>query len=308
MSMRPLIDCAALTKRFGRLAAVQDVTFAMERGTVLGFLGPNGAGKSTTIRMLLGLSAPSAGTVRVFGEDPLREPRVRARIGYCPGELRLDDRLTVTGTLKSWARLRGGVDARFRDELIERLGVQTGRHVRGLSTGNRRKLALAGALMARPELLILDEPTNGLDPLVQNEFLTILGEMTAAGTSVLLSSHILSEVERIADRVLVIRGGVILADGPTSDLRRGADQVFRAVFAEHAPAASVFDVLDGATSVEAPHPNELRVHWTGTPGPLLARLADYRLESLTAPEPDLETAFLSFYRDMDAVTPDGGAR
>ncbi|MBK8462808.1 MAG: ABC transporter ATP-binding protein [Nigerium sp.] len=299
--MPPLIDCTAVTKEFGRLTAVKDVTFSMDRGTVLGFLGPNGAGKSTTIRMLLGLSSPTAGTVRVFGEDPMRRPHVRSRIGYSPGELRLDDRLSVASTLKSWARLRGGVDERFRDELIERLGVQAGRHVRGLSTGNRRKLALAGALMARPELLILDEPTNGLDPLVQNEFMTILGEMTAAGTSVLLSSHILSEVERIADRVLVIRGGVILADGPTALLRRGADQVFRVVFAQTAPPASVFEVLDGCRSVEAPRPNELRVHWTGPPGPLLARLAGHEVESLTAPEPDLETAFMSFYRDEDAT-------
>src|SRR5690606_38663208 len=117
-----------------------------------------------------------------------------------------------------WGRLRGGVDAGFRDELIERLGVQSDRHVRGLSTGNRRKLALVGALMSRPELLILDEPTNGLDPLVQNEFMSVLEELTAAGTTVLLSSHVLSEVERIADRIVVIRAGSVVADGPTDSL------------------------------------------------------------------------------------------
>lgn len=309
--MTPLIACTKVTKRFGGLSAVRDLNLTMEPGTVLGFLGPNGAGKSTTIRMLLGLSAPTAGTVRLFGADPLREPRVRARVGYSPGELRLDDRLSVAATLTSWARLRGGVDPVFRDELVERLGVQASRHVRGLSTGNRRKLALVGALMARPELLILDEPTNGLDPLVQNEFMTILREMIASGTSVLLSSHILSEVEQIADRVLVIRGGVLLADGPTATLRAGTAQVFRAVFAGQAPEASVFGALEGCADVESPRPGEVRVHWSGPPQPLLATLAGYELESLTAPEPDLETAFMSYYRDEHAgaaASGSGGTR
>ena len=212
--MTPILQCTKVTKKFGGFTAVSDVDLSLQPGTVLGFLGPNGAGKSTTIRMLLGLSAPTAGFVALFGSDPLSDVGVRTRIGYSPGELRLDDRLTVAATLQSWERLRGRVDTAYRDELVERLGVQIDRHVRGLSTGNRRKLALVGALMSRPELLILDEPTNGLDPLVQNEFMGILEEAVARGTSVLLSSHILSEVERIADRVAVIRAGKIVAEGP----------------------------------------------------------------------------------------------
>lgn len=167
MTMHPIIHCTGLTKKFGGFTAVQDLDLELEPGTVLGFLGPNGAGKSTTIRMMLGLSTPSSGAVRLFGEDPLRNRSVRARVGYSPGELRLDDRLTVATTLQSWGRLRGGVDEAFRDRLVERLGVQVGRHVRGLSTGNRRKLALVGALMSRPELLILDDsnPEMGGDVL-----------------------------------------------------------------------------------------------------------------------------------------------
>jgi ABC-2 type transport system ATP-binding protein len=171
--------------------------------------------------------------------------------------------------------------------------------VRGLSTGNRRKVALVGALMSRPELVVLDEPTNGLDPLVQNEFMSILEEVTAAGTSVLLSSHILGEVERIADRVAVIRGGVIVADGPTAQLRKGTAQVFRAVFAGEAPEPSVFSRLEGAVAVSSPQPRELLVQWSGPPRELLATLAGYELESLTAPEPDLETAFMSYYGDAE---------
>jgi ABC-2 type transport system ATP-binding protein len=304
--MVPIIRCEKLTKRFGELVAVRELDLALEPGTVLGFIGPNGAGKSTTIRMVLGLSSPSSGNVRLFGADPLRERRVRARVGYSPGELRLDERLTVAVTLKSWGRLRGRVDAGFRDELVERLGVQADRRVRGLSTGNRRKVALVGALMSRPELLVLDEPTNGLDPLVQSEFMAILGEVTASGTSVLFSSHILSEVERVADRVVVIRGGAVVADGPTDQLRKGVAQEFRAVFVGDAPEPSVFAGLAGAGSVESPRPGELRVQWSGPPGPLLARLGEYELESLTAPEPELETAFMSFYRDErepDAAVP-----
>ncbi|MGO1770138.1 MAG: ABC transporter ATP-binding protein [Microbacterium sp.] len=297
MTMPPIIRCEKLTKRFGSFTAVHDLDLDLEPGTVLGFLGPNGAGKSTTIRMMLGLSTPSSGTVRLFGEDPLRDRAVRARVGYSPGELRLDDRLTVATTLKSWARLRGGVAEKFRDSLIDRLGVQVDRHVRGLSTGNRRKLALVGALMSRPELLILDEPTNGLDPLVQNEFMSILEEVTASGTSVLLSSHILSEVERIVDRIVVIRGGAIVADGTTDELRGGATQEYRAVFTDSPPEPSKLAVLSGAQSVDSPRAGELRIQWAGPPRELLRKLAEYELESLTAPEPDLETAFMSYYRN-----------
>lgn len=294
--MQPAIRCTGLTKRFGGFTAVEGLDLTLERGTVLGFIGPNGAGKSTTIRMILGLSSPTAGSVEVFGADPLRDRSIRSRLGYSPGELRLDDSLTVDTTLKSWERLRGRVDVGFRDELIDRLGVQTGRRVRGLSTGNRRKLALVGALMSRPDLLVLDEPTNGLDPLVQHEFMAILGEVAAAGTSVLLSSHILSEVERLADSLVVIRGGRVVAQGPADDLRKGAAQLVRAVFAAGAPEPAQFAALAGAVDVATPAPGELLISWQGPPQPLLQLLARHELESLTMPEPDLETAFLSYYR------------
>lgn len=292
---KSIIECTNLTKRFGSFTAVRALDLALRPGTVLGFLGPNGAGKSTTIRMLLGLSKPTSGTVRVFGTDPARDHKARARIGYAPGELRLDDRLTVKTTLSSWERLRGSVDAKFREELIERFDVNVHKQVRGLSTGNRRKLALVGALMSRPELLVLDEPTNGLDPLVQHEFMSVLAEVANEGTSVLLSSHILSEVERTADRIVVIRAGEVVAEGAPDDLRRGAAQEFRAVFAGQLPDPAPFAALEGATEVHS-HERTLRIHWSGPPQPLLELLARYRLDSLTAPEPDLETAFLSYYR------------
>jgi ABC-2 type transport system ATP-binding protein len=154
--------------------------------------------------------------------------------------------------------------------------------------------------MSRPDLLVLDEPTNGLDPLVQNEFMTILGEVAALGTSILMSSHILSEVELIADAVVLIQSGVIVADGSTGRLRRGAAQVFRAVFTGRMPDPALLSALEGTEAVESPEPRELCVHWSGPPSPLLAELSRYELESLTAPEPDLETAFLSYYRTDQA--------
>lgn len=296
----PPITCTALTKSFGALVAVDHIDLTLPAGTVLGFIGPNGAGKSTTIRMMLGLSAPTSGRVRLFGADPRTERGVRRRIGYSPGELRLDERLSVRATLDTWSTLRGGVDTTYRAELVERLGVPIDRAVRGLSTGNRRKVALVGALMARPELLILDEPTNGLDPLVQHELMTILGETVATGTSLLLSSHVLSEVERIADRIVVIRQGRIVADGPTEQLRAGAAQDIRIRFDGARPEPQTIAALPGCQSVDDRHEGELHLTWQGPITPLIHALDGFDVASFIAPEPDLESAFRAFY-ESDAA-------
>ena len=292
--MSPAVECNNLTKKFGSFTAVDDLSLNVSPGSVVGFLGPNGAGKSTSIRMMVGLSIPSAGTVRLFGADP-RAQKTRECLGYVPGELRLDERPTVRETLASWGRLRSGVDPAYRDELIERLSVDPSKKVGSLSTGNRRKVALVGALMARPDLLILDEPTSGLDPLVQHEFLTILAEAASEGATIFLSSHILSEVERIADSAVVIRTGEIVADGPIGDLRRGAAQEFRVAFSDRSPSAGELRRLEGCRGVEAEIPGEMRIEWVGPPGPLLELLSRYGISAITAPEPDLETAFLSYY-------------
>nr|WP_202418560.1 ABC transporter ATP-binding protein [Streptomyces sp. YIM 132580] len=267
-------------------------------GVVYGYLGPNGAGKSTTIRMLMGLSRPTSGQVRVLGQDPTT-PEVRRRIGYLPGELRLDERLTIEQTLTSWGRLRGLADTAYRDELVQRFGVDPSRQVRGLSTGNRRKVGLVGAFMARPELLILDEPTNGLDPLMQQVFLATVEEARDNGQSVLLSSHILSEVERVADLVAVLQGGRLAASGPTQELRRQAAQRFHIIFAEgeEVPLAGLA-ALEGASGVERRQAEgqEVSLAWAGSPDALLRFLAGHRITTLTAPEPDLEEAFLEYYQ------------
>ena len=295
--MTPLIECVDVTKRFGGFTALSNLNLTVPQGVVHGYLGPNGAGKSTTIRMLVGLSRPTSGVVRVLGEDPA-EPTVRSRIGYLPGELRLDDRLTIEQTLLSWARLRGTHDASYRDELVRRFDIDPARSVRGLSTGNRRKVGLVGAFMARPDLLILDEPTNGLDPLMQQVFLACVEEARANGQSVLLSSHVLSEVERVADQVAVLQGGRLVASGTTGELRREAAQRVRLTFAagEAVPLAALAE-LPGASHV-ASHSSddtEVSLSWTGPPDELVRLLAQSRLVSLTVPEPDLEEAFLGYY-------------
>ncbi|WP_324799767.1 ABC transporter ATP-binding protein [Streptomyces cyaneofuscatus] len=296
--MTPLIECTDVTKKFGDFTALSRLNLTVPLGVIYGYLGPNGAGKSTTIRMLMGLSRPTSGRVRVFGQDPT-DPEVRRRIGYLPGELRLDERLTIGQTLTSWGRLRGLTDTSYRDELVRRFGVDPSRQVRGLSTGNRRKVGLVGAFMARPELLILDEPTNGLDPLMQQVFLTTVEEAREHGQSVLLSSHILSEVERVADLVAVLQGGKLAASGPTRELRRQAAQRFHITFAEGQDVPlDALAALDGASAVERRRPEgqEVSLAWAGSPDALLTLLAGHRITTLTAPEPDLEEAFLEYYQ------------
>ncbi|WP_430477721.1 ABC transporter ATP-binding protein [Streptomyces sp. P11-1] len=296
--MTPLIECTDVTKKFGDFTALSRLNLTVPPGVIYGYLGPNGAGKSTTIRMLVGLSRPTSGQVRVLGQDPT-DPEVRRRIGYLPGELRLDERLTIGQTLDSWGRLRGLTDTAYRDELVQRFGVDPSRKVRGLSTGNRRKVGLVGAFMARPELLILDEPTNGLDPLMQQVFLSTTEEARANGQSVLLSSHILSEVERVADLVAVLQGGKLAASGPTQELRRQAAQRFHITFAEgeEVPLAALA-ALEGASKVERrlPEGQEVSLAWAGSPDALVKFLAGHRITTLTAPEPDLEEAFLEYYQ------------
>lgn len=296
--MTPLIECTDVTKKFGDFTALSRLNLTVPQGVVYGYLGPNGAGKSTTIRMLMGLSRPTSGQVRVLGQDPT-EPEVRRRIGYLPGELRLDERLTIGQTLASWGRLRGLTDTAYRDDLVQRFGVDPSRQVRGLSTGNRRKVGLVGAFMARPELLILDEPTNGLDPLMQQVFLSTVEEARDNGQSVLLSSHILSEVERVADLVAVLQGGKLAASGPTQELRRQAAQRFHITFAEGEDVPlTALAALDGASAVERRRPEgqEVSLAWAGSPDALLRFLAGHRITTLTAPEPDLEEAFLEYYQ------------
>ena len=291
-----VIRCRGLTKRYGAVVALDGLDLSVSGGRVVGYLGPNGAGKTTTIRIVMDLARPTEGDVEVLGADPRRAgPGLRRRIGYLPGELRLDERLTVAATLDLWSRLRGGVRPAYVRELCDRFDLDVRRRARDLSSGNRRKVGLVGAFMAKPDLLVLDEPTSGLDPLVQEEFHRLVEEVRADGRTVFLSSHVLSEVGRIADEVIVLRSGRVVAAGTVADLRLAARQPFTAWFAEDAPV----DELKAADGVDdlVVRGREVSGAIDGPPGPLLEVLARNPVEHLLMPEPDLEQAFLRLYED-----------
>jgi ABC-2 type transport system ATP-binding protein len=289
-----VVSIEHLVKRYGTLEAVRGIDVDVRRGEVLGFLGPNGAGKTTTIRCLLGLLRPTAGRISAFGLDVARSGvEVRRHIAYVPGELRLPDRLSGLQLVKAIATIRGGLDAKRRDELAQRLRVDLGRPLRELSTGNRRKVALLLAFLGDADLLVLDEPTSGLDPLMQHEFLALVREARTAGATVLLSSHVLSEVQRAADRVVVLKAGRVVVSGTVGDLRARARQRVEVWFADDPP----LDRLRQVGGLEDLRVDGHRVAAVlgGPIEPLLRLFAEHRVTSLLVEEPDLEEAFLDLY-------------
>jgi ABC-2 type transport system ATP-binding protein len=290
----PAIRISGLVKDYGRVRAVAGIDLEVRRGEVFGFLGPNGAGKTTTIRCLLDLLRPTAGSIEILGLDPRRAgPALRARLAYVPGELRLPERGTVGELAASIARVRGGLDTRRRDELASRLDLDLGRRMRELSSGNRRKVALLLAFLAGAELLILDEPTNGLDPLMQHEFLGLVREERERGTTVFLSSHVLSEVQRVADRVAVLRAGEIVAVGAVDALRGRTRQRVEVWFAGDPPAADLDAVAD--LDARVTDGRRFTAVLSGPVQPLLEVLGRHSVESLVVEEPDLEETFLDLY-------------
>lgn len=294
--MTAAVETLGLTKSFGATVAVNDLDLSVEPGQVFGFLGPNGAGKTTTIRLLLALHHPTAGSARVFGLDSQRDSvAIHARSGYLPGEFELSPRLTGRRALDWFARARGGVDPRLRDQLIERFAVILDRQIHELSKGNRQKLGIVLAFMHRPELLVLDEPTSGLDPLMQNEFHRLLSETTADGRTVFLSSHELDEVQRVADRVAIIRAGRLVITDTVESLRRQAPQTIELRFATPVPPA-VFESLPGVQRVSA-EGERITLQTRGRLAELLRVIADHDPLDVVARHADLDELFLSYYRE-----------
>jgi ABC-2 type transport system ATP-binding protein len=282
--------------RRGRpVRALDGVDLEVRRGEVFGFLGPNGAGKSTTIRILLDLLRPTAGRAEVLGTTPLQGGAdLRARIGYLPGELAMAGRRTAGESLRYLASLRGGVGLDRIGPLAGRFGLDLDRPIRGLSKGNKQKVGVVQAFMHRPELLVLDEPTSGLDPLLQREFLDLLQEARDDGSTVFMSSHVLSEVEDVAGRVAIIRAGQLVDVDDVRTLRHHAGQVVELTFADPVDAGP-FRALPGVDGLEVVG-RTLTCLLRGEPDALLKAAAAHRVVRWSASDRELEDLFLDFYR------------
>jgi ABC-2 type transport system ATP-binding protein len=292
--MTAIIETHKLTKSYGLHRGIIDVDLAVNQGEVFGFLGPNGAGKTTAIRTIIDLIRPTSGKAFVFGIDSTVDPvAIHRRIGYLPGEFSLYDRLTGSQTLTYFANLRGGVDAAYQQSLIERFDLDPSRRFKELSKGNKQKVGLVAALQHKPELLLLDEPTAGLDPLVQQTFFAVLRETVAEGHTVFLSSHILSEVEKSCDRVGIIRDGRLVKVDRVDALRDLAHHQVELRFAGPVPAA-VFEQVEGVSDVTS-EDHVLRMRVTGGIAPLVQAAARYELLDFVSREPSLEETFLAEY-------------
>lgn len=288
-----------LAKRFGAVQALAPLDLEVHRGEVLGCLGPNGAGKTTTIRLLLGFLRPTSGRAELFGLDTHRDTvAAHQRLAYVAGETNLWPSLTGAETLHLLGQVQGRVDVAFRDELIERFAFDPSKTVRSYSKGNRQKLGLIAGLMSRADLLLLDEPTSGLDPLMEREFRQCVLDAKAAGQTVFLSSHQLSEVEAVCDRVAILREGRLIEVGSIAQLRHLAALSIEASF--DGPVPSLTDV-PGVSDVEV-EGNRLRCQVRGSVEPLLGRLAESHVTQLLSREPSLEELFLARYGEKQATS------
>ena len=291
----PPVSLHAVTKHYRGGGGVDEVTFDVQAGEVFGFLGPNGAGKTTTIRLLLDLIRPDAGRIELFGLDARRHSvAIRGRIGYLPGDLALYDRLTARELLTHFSHLRGGPPWAETESLAARFDLELDRPIRSLSKGNRQKVGLVQALMGDPQLLILDEPTSGLDPLVQHQVHTLMREVAAQGRTVFLSSHVLSEVGDVADRVGLIRDGRVVAVQRVEDIRRRSVHLVEATARAPFPA-DAFAGLPGMARRDV-RGTAAHLEVAGGIDPVVRELARYELDDLSIREPSLDELFLAFYQ------------
>jgi len=286
------IRTEGLSKTYGHTQALIDLDLEVPRGEVLGYLGPNGAGKTTTIRLLLGLIQATGGRAELFGVDAQADPvRAHRRAAYVPGETDLWPSLTGTETLHLLGRVHGHVDTAYRDVLIERFDFDPSKKVRAYSKGNRQKLVLIAGLMTRAELLLLDEPTSGLDPLMARAFRVCVADARERGQTVFLSSHLLSEVEAVCDRIAILREGRLVDIGTLQDMRH-----LSALQVEADLDGAVPDVtrVPGVSAVEVDG-STLRCHVLGPIEPLLTVLTPVGVRRLVSREPSLEELFLAHY-------------
>jgi ABC-2 type transport system ATP-binding protein len=296
------IRTEGLTKRYGDVAALDSLDLDVAEGEVVGYLGPNGAGKTTTIRLLLGLIRPTAGRGEIFGLDcQHRSVEAHRRLAYVAGEASLWPSLTGLETLHLLGRVQGRVDEAYRDELIGRFDLDPSKKVRAYSKGNRQKVILIGALMTRSDLLVLDEPTSGLDPLMEQAFRHCIHEAKGRGQTVFLSSHIMSEVEALCDRVGILRDGMLVEMGTLADMRHLSALTVEATFDGTVPDLSS---VPGVRSVHV-EGRVARCQVRGTVAPLLKVLASSGVNEMLSREPSLEELFLALYGE--GVQADGNA-
>ena len=304
MSIQPgseaIIRTAGLTRRYDKLVALSELDLEVKRGEVFGYLGPNGAGKTTTIRILLDLIRPSSGAAFLFSLDSRRDGlAIRRRVGYLPGEMALYENLTGRQFLAYLASLRGGVEWAFVDRLAERFASDLRPRIHTLSHGNRQKLGLIQAFMHRPELLVLDEPTVGLDPLMQQEFYGLIADARAAGQTVFLSSHVIPEIERTCDRVGILRSGKLITVEPLP-LKAKAIRHVEIRFGESVPPEA-FAHLAGTRDMVVKD-ELLRCSVVGSIDPLVKAAARFEVVEINSQEPSLEELFLTFYEPAEAAT------
>jgi ABC-2 type transport system ATP-binding protein len=288
----PAILFDGLTKRFGHVVAVENLSMTVAPGEVFGFLGPNGAGKSTTIRLLLGLIRPTAGSAKIFGCDAGDVRRSHRHIAYVPADVALWPGLTGAEILELLGCVGSGVDAAYRDELVDRFDLELDRPARTYSTGNRQKVALVAAFATRAPVLVLDEPTSGIDPLMERVFRGCVAEARERGQTVFLSSHQLGEVEAVCDRVAILRAGRLVEIDSIAELRGLSRTVIEVSYRGGPP--SLKDVA-GVSAVEQLNGERLRFNLTGSPVAALQALAAADITALTMHEPTLEEIFLAYY-------------
>ena len=298
MSAAPVIATHGLSKDYGSGRGLFELELEVAQGEVFGFLGPNGAGKSTTMRLLLDLIKPTSGSAQVLGLDTAADSlTIRRRVGFLPGDLAMYPKLSGRVMLEYLAELRGGVDPRVRDALAERFDADLDRPIRELSTGNRQKLGLIQAFMHEPELLILDEPIAGLDPLVQDSFHGLLREVAAQGRTVFLSSHTLSEVERVTHRLAILRQGRLVIVDTLANLRRVAVQRLEIEFGTPV-SPEAFRALPGVTELTE-NGRTLTVAFEGAADPIVKAAARHEVLAIRPRQEDLEDIFLRYYRTED---------
>jgi ABC-2 type transport system ATP-binding protein len=304
--MTAAIETEKLTKYYGRSRGIMDIDLTVESGQIFGFLGPNGAGKSTTIRLLLDLIRPSSGHARVLGLDVHRDRlAIDRRVSYVPGELSLYSELTGHQLLTYLGNLHGLIDGAYRDKLIERVELDPTKRIKSLSRGNKQKVGLVAAFMIRPELIILDEPTAGLDPFVQLEFEHLCEETRAEGRTVFISSHQLPEVEHLCDRVGIIREGRLLAVESIADLKQRALRRLEIDFGGSV-SADVFAGLPGIRDMSV-HDGILNCTVMGSVDSLIKAAARFEVRNVRSIETSLEEIFMAYYGSGDGIAAGAGA-